>query len=143
MSLVGDQLSSPTRNRLNRELNPVYEQARNRIEAVLAQYGFVLAAESHVPAAFGSAEAEYRRRGLWLRLTWDGKDRWLWIKVAPVPGAAHPLPSAWRDLEAIVGAPAAGAYLTPGSVAEQRIATLEGALREYLAHAGKIGAYPP
>jgi hypothetical protein len=122
---------------MDRALDPTYEQARTKLEAVLDEFGFQLASEYYLREAFGSAEAEYKRRGLRVQLTWDGKDRWLWFKVAPAPETnVHPLPSSWRDLEAAVGAKPTGAYLRDEAVVERRVQELEQALRTYLAAAG-------
>jgi hypothetical protein len=85
---------------MDRALDPTCERARARLEAVLDEFDFQLAAEYHLREAFGSAEAEYKRRGLRVRLTWDGRDRSLWFEVAPASGPnVHPLPGAWQDLE--------------------------------------------
>jgi len=119
---------------MDRTLDPVYELARTRLEAILDPQGFRLASEYHMPEAFGSAETEYRRRGLRVRLTWDGKDRWLWLQVAPTAEKnVHPLPGMWRDLEAAIDVTPTGAYLREDAVVEHRIQELEHALRSYLA----------
>lgn len=122
---------------MDRTLDPTYQRARDRLEAILDGQGFRLASESHAADAFGGAEAEYRRRGLRLRLTWDGKDRWLWPRVAPAPESnGHPAPTAWRDLEREIDAVPAAALLREEAVVERRIQELERALRAYLAAAG-------
>ena len=122
---------------MDRTLDATYLRARDRLEAILDDQGFRLASEYHMPEAFGSAEAEYKRRGLRVRLTWDGKDRWLWFKVAPAPETAvHPHPSTWRDLEIQIDAAPTGAYLRDDTVVERRIQELERALRAYLDAAG-------
>ena len=118
---------------MDRSLDSVYEAARSQLEPLLASAGFRLACETHIPEAFGSAEAEYKRRDLRIRLTWDGKDRWLWCKVASVSGDAHPPPGSWRDLEAAVNMLPSTAHLRSGPLTEKRIREIKDALCTYLA----------
>ena len=123
---------------MDRTLDPTYQRARDRLEAILDAQGFRLASENHLPEAFGSAEAEYKRRGLRVQLTWDGRDRWLWLKVAPVQESPNTRshPSTWRDLETVVNAVPVGAYLQGDAIVERRIKELERALKAYLSAAG-------
>ena len=85
---------------MDRELDPVYRTIRDALEPELTAQGFRLASERHDYAAFGSAQTEYYRRGLRLRLTWDGKERWAWVTYAPQPTSAFPRPDTYRDLDA-------------------------------------------
>ena len=117
---------------MDRALDQVYVQARAAVEAALEQAGYALACECHHPDAFGSAEAEYRGPGRRLRLTWDGKDRWLGLASAPVDGPSHhPAPSAWRSVEPTRGS-APSQFLRLGPAADRRIVELEQALRAHL-----------
>jgi hypothetical protein len=103
----------------------VYQQARATLEPLLEARGFQLAAECHYPEAFGSAHAEYRRRGMRLRLIWDGKDRWLWMSHAPQANNAMPREDTYRDLEASDAGPAPSALmLRQGPAADGRIRQL-------------------
>ena len=107
------------------EPDSVYQQARATLEPLLEARGFQLAAECYYPDAFGSAHAEYRRRGMRLRLIWDGKDRWLWMTHAPQVENAMPREDTYRDLEA--SAPGSGLTaltLRQGPVADERIRQL-------------------
>lgn len=107
------------------EPDSVYQQARTTLEPLLEARGFKLAAECHYPEAFGSAHAEYRRRGMRLRLMWDGKDRWLWMTQAPQMNNASPLEDTYRDLETADEEPAPSALmLRQGPVADERIRRL-------------------
>jgi hypothetical protein len=118
---------------VNRELDPVFLQARGAIEPLLESKGFSIYGESHHPGSFGSAEAEYQRRGLRIRLTWDGKDRWIWLQLAAKDGNRLVKPSEWKDLETALGAPAiAVGVLRPGPLADRRIEELVAHAREFL-----------
>src|SRR5918998_3883710 len=104
------------------ELDPVYRQARASLDPVLEARGFRLAAECHYPDAFGSAHAEYRARGIRLRLIWDGKDRWLWVTHAPQIDSAIPRDQSYKDLEASgAGSPPSARVLREGPIADERI----------------------
>jgi hypothetical protein len=86
---------------MERSVDPVYLESRTALEERLDRIGFRLTREVFDHAAFGSAQAEYRNRAHWLRLTWDGKDRYLWLSGA-VSGDQHTLPGAeaWHPLDA-------------------------------------------
>ena len=70
-----------------------FELMRRQLEPTLRSLGFQLAVERYDRAAFGSACAEYRRRGAELRLVWDGKEGALWAESRPGPAES------WRDVE--------------------------------------------
>jgi ribosomal protein S18 acetylase RimI-like enzyme len=59
-----------------------------------AELGFELAVEHHDYLTFGAAHAEFRRRGLHLRLVWDGKERSLRAETSP------PAIQNWTNIEA-------------------------------------------
>lgn len=121
---------------MDRLLPTAYQQARERLEAELGAAGYRLAAETFLPDAFGSADAEYVRRGGRLRLIWDGKDRWLWCQVAATPDSGgHPAPGEWRDLETQLGLAPTGRMLRVAEVIADRIDELERAVRQYLSPA--------
>ena len=84
---------------MERTLDPVYLAVREELEPALERLGYRLDEESHQFGAFGSAQAEYDRRGSRLRLHWDGKDRWAWVTVAPQPANAFPEPDTYRDID--------------------------------------------
>jgi hypothetical protein len=111
----------------------VYRRARETLDPILSEKGFTLAAECHYPESFGSADAEYKRRSLRMRLIWDGKDRWLWMTYAPQPGNSHPRSDAYRSLESgeqQAGTPAR--FLREGPTAEGRIGQLAAQLVAFL-----------
>jgi hypothetical protein len=106
---------------IDRDIGPVFTQARTAIESVLARYGFRITQETLAYAAFGSAEAEYRQRVHWLRLVWDGKESRLWLRGAIAPDQhVHPGDAAWRDLDPRP----AGFALEPGPSTDARITEL-------------------
>ena len=72
-------------------------QAISELTPPLAQLGFELAVEHYDYLSFGSAYAEYRRRGLSLRLVWDAKEQALRAETSP------PTLQSWTNIEA--GAP--------------------------------------
>ena len=84
---------------MDRDLAPAYRTIRDTLEAELDALGFRLDADTYHYSSFGSAQAEYHRRGLRLRLTWDGKDRWAWVVYAAQPTSAFPDPRSYRDLD--------------------------------------------
>ena len=84
---------------MERDLNPVFRQARDAVESLLGKYGFRLHRDVYDHAAFGSAQAEYRNRSYWLRLTWDGKDGQLELQGAISRDQhVYPAASAWHVL---------------------------------------------
>ena len=121
-----------------RDLDPVFQAALDALEPILFASGLKLASEWHSPEAFGSAETEYARRGLRVRLTWDGKDRWLWVQYARPEGNAMARREAYRDLEAERNdLPTYSPRLT-GAIADERIRQLADRLTTFLdrGHAG-------
>jgi hypothetical protein len=59
--------------------------------------GFSLAVEHFDHHAFGSVYVEYRRRGMWIRVIWDGKESALLAHVSPARE------NVWTDVEAMSG----------------------------------------
>ena len=117
---------------MERALDPIFIQARTVIEDVLDSAGYHLAAETHYPDAFGSADTEYRGRHERIRLVWDGKDRWLGLSIAKTAASnQHPLSSEWRPLEP-ERATAPQQFLRSGVAADARIAELREALLRHL-----------
>ena len=120
---------------MDRELDPVYVQARMAIEKVLDAARYQLASERHDADAFGSCAAEYRGPAERIRLTWDGKDRWLGLAVAKAAAPSqHPAPGEWGPLEPKPSA-APQQFLRLGPGADARIAELQQAVRQHLAAA--------
>jgi hypothetical protein len=117
---------------MERALDPVYLRARAAIESVLDSAGYHLASESHHPDSFGSAEAEYRGRHQRIRLTWDGKDRWLGLVVARSSASnQHPRPDDWHSLDPKATS-APQQFLHEGPSADARIAELARALSHHI-----------
>jgi hypothetical protein len=101
---------------MERILDPVFLQARAALEESLGRVGFRLIREVLDHAAFGSAQAEYRSRAHWLRLTWDGKDRYIWLSGAISQDQhAHPAVKAWYPLDKAPGGIAASLQIGPAT----------------------------
>src|SRR6185312_17152580 len=109
---------------MERSYDAIYLAARAKLEVVLGQAGFHVAAECHYPDSFGSAQTDYRGRHQCVRLTWDGKDRFLGLSVARVTNTGQRLaPDQWHGLEpAHAAAPVQ--FMQPGPSADARIAEL-------------------
>jgi hypothetical protein len=107
------------------EVSAIFLRARDAVEAELGKHGFRLTEELFAHAAFGSAHAEYRHRTHWLRLTWDGKDRQLWLTGA-VTHDPHvlPGPAQWRPLDESPPPGTPPRFLNDESAADARIAEL-------------------
>ncbi len=122
---------------MERSLDPVFLQARSDLEERLSRIGFRLTREVHDHAAFESAQTEYRNRAHWLRLTWDGKDRYLWLAGAISPDQhTHPAVSAWHPLdpasEKFVGS------LQVGPATDARIAELIAQVEQFRLLKGSV-----
>jgi hypothetical protein len=61
--------------------------------------GFSLAVEHFDHHAFGSVYVEYRRRGNWIRIIWDGTESVLLAHVSPAQD------NVWTDVESMSGGP--------------------------------------
>ncbi len=110
---------------MDRTLSPVFLQARDAIESVLSKYGFRVTKESLYYSAFGSTEVEYCHRAHWLRLSWDSKDRYLWLAGAiAVDQHVHPPATAWRPLDPPSSTNRPALFLEPGELADARISEL-------------------
>ena len=110
---------------MERDLNPVFRQARDAVESLLGKYGFQIEREVYDHAAFGSAEVEYRHRAYWLRLTWDGKERQLELLGAISPDQhVAPGASAWHALGATRSSGRPLVRLEPGPTTDAHIAEL-------------------
>jgi len=112
----------------------LFDETRERLLPLLQDRGFRLAVLEHeAPHAF----AEFWRRGLRLRLVWEGHEKAIWIEMAPDAGAQVIGP--WRDLEWI----AAGERLPlDRDVSEARIERLLAAVELFLAGRNLKGAAP-
>ncbi len=119
-------------NRMDRSVSPVVVRAREVLEPILERLGFSLAAEYIGPEAFGSAHSEYKSRSHRVELAWDGKDHWLWIKVAQVVVNGRMVPLQYQDLGRVLGwAPSRIHWIEPGPVAEERIQQLASGLTTF------------
>lgn len=74
-----------------------FREAVSRLLPVLAELGFNLAVEHYDYLTIGTAYAEFRRRGLNLRVVWDSKEQALRVETSP------PALQTWMNLES--GAP--------------------------------------
>lgn len=110
---------------MERDLSPVFRQARDAVESLVGKYGFRLIREVYDHAAFGSAEVEYSHRAHWLRLTWDGKERQLEL-LGAISRDQHVPPgaSAWHALGATRSSGGSFVYLEPGPSTDAHIAEL-------------------
>ena len=115
---------------MDRELNPVFKQARSRLERALDAARFTLSQEWYGPQSFGSAYADYRNGHRRIKLVWDGKDGFL-ILLAAYVTAQIPEPRDWQSL-LTQRSPLA---LRPGPEADAWSDALAGALDDYLAQA--------
>lgn len=125
---------------MRRHIDPVVVQARDAIETRLEREGFKLQYEHlYHDAAFGSATFEYRHRARWLRLQWDGKDRYLWL-IGAVSRDQHtfPAPDAWHPLDTGAERFADVNGLQPGPKADTRIAQLLDQVELFLASAAAV-----
>ena len=110
---------------MDRTLSTVFLQARDAVESLLSKYGFRVTKESFFYAAFGSVEVEYHHRTHWLRLSWDGKDRYLCLAGAvSFDQHVHPPATAWRPLDAPSSISRPSPFLEPGELTDERIAEL-------------------
>jgi hypothetical protein len=76
-----------------------HQRAFAHLRPTLEALDFSLAVEHFDHHAFGSVYVEYRRRGKWIRIIWDGKESVLLAHVSPAQG------NVWTDVEATPGGP--------------------------------------
>ena len=110
---------------MERDLNPVFRQARDAVERLLGKYGFRLIREVYDHAKFGSAQVEYHHRAHWLRLTWDGKERQLEL-LGAISRDQHVPPgaSAWHALGTTRSSDRSFVTHEPGPTTDAHIAEL-------------------
>lgn len=72
----------------------LFESTREALLPVMSAHRFRLGVLEYES---GNAYAEYWRRGLRLRLVWEGGERALWMDAAPESGAN--LIGRWQDIE--------------------------------------------
>ncbi|MGV3720168.1 MAG: hypothetical protein ACO1SX_04585 [Actinomycetota bacterium] len=102
-----------------------FQNAQQALSPVLTTFGLTLYEEHYHARAFGGAVAVYGRRGLALRLIWDGKERALSIDYT-----THDNPyGMWRDVEA---APDGGVPPFNTDVSEARVEQLVQVVTEFL-----------
>jgi hypothetical protein len=75
------------------------QRAFAELRPILEDLGFALAVEHFDHHAFGSVYVEYRRRGKWIRIIWDGKESALLAQVSPAQE------NVWSDVEFTPGSP--------------------------------------
>jgi hypothetical protein len=113
---------------MDRELNPVFAQARSVLERALDAAGFTLSQEWYGPQSFGSTYADYRNGHRRVKLLWDGKDGFLILLGAYVT-ARIPEPREWQPLLT----QSSPLSLRPGPEADAWINAMADALNAYLA----------
>lgn len=103
-----------------------------QLQPLVQGHGFRLAGVDHEgPHAF----AEFWRKGLRLRLVWEGVERALWVDTAPDGGAQ--VVGRWQDVEWIE----AGERLPlEREVGPERVAQLLGAVERFLAGRARAGS---
>lgn len=73
---------------------PLFDELRERLVPVVAAHGF---RPGPVEYETDNAYAEFWRRGLRLRVVWEGTERAIWIDAAPEADAQ--VIGRWRDIE--------------------------------------------
>ena len=74
-----------------------HQRAFAELRQTLEGVGFSLAVEHFDHHAFESVYVEYRRRGKWIRIIWDGKESVLLAHVSPAQE------NVWTDVETMPG----------------------------------------
>lgn len=67
-----------------------YEELKGVATPILEEAGLILVVEELHPESFGSAFCEYKGKGMWYRIIWDGKDGRGYIQSGANGG--------WKDL---------------------------------------------
>jgi hypothetical protein len=93
----------------------------------LEDFGFSLAVEHFDHHAFGSAYVEYRRRGKWIRIIWDGKESVLLARVSAAQD------NVWTDIETM---PRSAPMPLDRDLDDNRIERLRGAIERIAQGAG-------
>jgi hypothetical protein len=104
-----------------------HQRAFADLRPTLEGLGFSLAVEHFDHHAFGSVYVEYRRRGKWIRLVWDGKESALLAQVSPAQE------NAWNDVE---GMPDSSPKPFDRALDEERIERLRDAIERVAKDAG-------
>lgn len=73
---------------------PLFDELRERLQPLTAAHGFRPGPVEYQEA---NAFAEFWRRGLRLRIVWEGTERTIWIDAAPEAGAQ--VIGRWQDVE--------------------------------------------
>jgi len=76
-----------------------HQRAFAELRTTLEGLGFSFAVEHFDHHAFGSVYVEYRRRGKWIRIIWDGKEGALLAHVSPAQE------NVWTDVETMPDSP--------------------------------------
>ncbi len=104
-----------------------FERARERLLPVLQACGFRLAQVERPEHDGENAYAEFFRRGVRLRLVWEGRERALWVESAREVSAQ--IVSRWTDVEWSV----AGTRLPLDTdLSDARLERLAGAVESFL-----------
>jgi hypothetical protein len=74
-----------------------HQRAFAELRLTLEALGFSLAVEHFDHHAFGSVYVEYRQRGKWIRIIWNGKESVLLAHVSPADE------NVWADVETMPG----------------------------------------
>lgn len=104
-----------------------FRTAKVRFDQLLETYGFRLAVEHYDHEHFGNGWAEYSRRGIRLRLVWNGREGVLALTYQRRMLSRIPL-GTWVDVEATDADPRP--FVRDGSLA--RLDALEAATRQLL-----------
>jgi hypothetical protein len=115
---------------MDRGQDPVWTQCLQRIEPMLAAVGFRLASESAHYSSFGSAVVEYENARARIEVVWDGRDRWIDVRVA-----RSTRPHTWDAFEALPVEPPQSNprahVLRPGVIADEYIENIVRALQAF------------
>lgn len=104
-----------------------HQRAFAELRPTLEALGFSVAVEHFDHHAFGSVYVEYRRRGKWIRLVWDGKESVLLAQVSPAQE------NVWSDVE---GTPSGPSKPLDRDLDDDRIERLRDAIERVAGGAG-------
>ena len=105
-----------------------FDEARLKIQSIAQAYGFRMISLGYPDATTPHAVIEFQRRGMGLRLVWEGQVQALFIEAARLAG--NDAVSRWQDIEWRI----AGAQLPLNrETGAERIDQLAEALEHFLA----------